>query len=89
MCLESKDTEKTTSGAERSCWCLFRMSVLCEGGATGRGAVHRDSYGERLFPPPPIIRFVSCDAEHISSSFSHSRVSCESGSAGVCFSCSL
>eukprot|EP00897_Mesotaenium_endlicherianum_P001858 jgi/Mesen1/16/ME1053887C03907 len=42
MCLESKDTEK--SGApERSCWCLFRMSVLNQ--RTGGNHVHRDSYG--------------------------------------------
>ena len=53
MCLESKDTEKGASAGgapERSCWCLFRMSVLPSGeggmgGATAKPAVHRDSYG--------------------------------------------
>ena len=56
MCLESKDTEKgsATGGAapERSCWCLFRMSVLPSapepppgGGAPPRPAVFKDSYG--------------------------------------------
>ncbi|CAL9091809.1 unnamed protein product [Musa acuminata var. zebrina] len=51
MCLESKDTEKTavaTAGPsapalERSCWCLFRMSVLNQ--RPGLNHVHRDSYG--------------------------------------------
>eukprot|EP00854_Cymbomonas_tetramitiformis_P003916 gene3916-4879_t len=42
MCLESKDAEKTTL-ADRSCWCLFRMSVLNQ--TTGRNHMHRDSYG--------------------------------------------
>ena len=60
MCLESKDTEKSTTNAngirvdaERSCWCLFRMSVLpsapepAPGSGTPppRGAVFKDSYG--------------------------------------------
>ena len=51
LCLESKDTEKgggAGAGGERSCWCLFRMSVLCVVGAAPGGApsaVHRDSYG--------------------------------------------
>ncbi|ONK60205.1 uncharacterized protein A4U43_C08F15500 [Asparagus officinalis] len=40
MCLESKDTEKTP---DRSCWCLFRMSVLNQ--KPGLNHVHRDSYG--------------------------------------------
>lgn len=42
MCLESKDTEKSGQ-VERSCWCLFRMSVLNQKG--GSGHMHRDSYG--------------------------------------------
>ena len=51
MCLESKDTEKgpAPSGApERSCWCLFRMTVLSDATVAApdsRGPVHRDSYG--------------------------------------------
>lgn len=28
MCLESKDTKKMVILSDRSCWCLFRMSVL-------------------------------------------------------------
>nr|ABG37644.1 unknown [Populus trichocarpa] len=43
MCLESKDTEKTVV-SDRSCWCLFRMSVLNQK-AGGSNHVHRDSYG--------------------------------------------
>ncbi|GAB4854597.1 hypothetical protein Ancab_023179 [Ancistrocladus abbreviatus] len=44
MCLESKDTEKNTSAAsDRSCWCLFRMSVLNQ--KPGMNHMHRDSYG--------------------------------------------
>ncbi|RWW00683.1 hypothetical protein GW17_00036339 [Ensete ventricosum] len=52
MCLESKDTEKTAAAApaspaapvpERSCWCLFRMSVLNQ--RPGSNHMHRDSYG--------------------------------------------
>ncbi|KAK6236992.1 hypothetical protein QUC31_020783 [Theobroma cacao] len=42
MCLESKDTEKASS-ADRSCWCLFRMSVLNQ--KPGSNHMHRDSYG--------------------------------------------
>jgi hypothetical protein len=42
MCLESKDTDKT-GNAERSCWCLFRMSVLTQ--VQGGRHMHRDSYG--------------------------------------------
>ncbi|VFQ82358.1 unnamed protein product [Cuscuta campestris] len=42
MCLESKDTEKTLV-SDRSCWCLFRMSVLNQ--KPGMNHVHRDSYG--------------------------------------------
>nr|GLL17342.1 uncharacterized protein LOC109172306 [Ipomoea trifida] len=42
MCLESKDTEKTLI-SDRSCWCLFRMSVLNQ--KPGMNHVHRDSYG--------------------------------------------
>ncbi|KAJ6834290.1 uncharacterized protein M6B38_335460 [Iris pallida] len=47
MCLESKDTDKTTSTAssDRTCWCLFRMSVLNQRPAGGAAHVHRDSYG--------------------------------------------
>lgn len=43
MCLESKDAEKP-SAAERSCWCLFRMSVQSH---KEKGGSHmlRDSYG--------------------------------------------
>ncbi|CAI9092678.1 OLC1v1027990C1 [Oldenlandia corymbosa var. corymbosa] len=45
MCLESKDTEKTLPGvSDRSCWCLFRMSVLNQKPG-GLNHVHRDSYG--------------------------------------------
>ncbi|GLT43653.1 hypothetical protein SLA2020_175890 [Shorea laevis] len=42
MCLESKDTEKTVV-SDRSCWCLFRMSVLNQ--RPGLNHMHRDSYG--------------------------------------------
>lgn len=42
MCLESKDTEKIAL-SERSCWCLFRMSVLNQ--RPGLNHMHRDSYG--------------------------------------------
>ncbi|XP_059067225.1 uncharacterized protein LOC131062761 isoform X2 [Cryptomeria japonica] len=42
MCLESKDTEKSML-ADRSCWCLFRMSVLNQ--RPGMNHMHRDSYG--------------------------------------------
>ncbi|OUZ99845.1 MATH [Macleaya cordata] len=42
MCLESKDTEKSIV-ADRSCWCLFRMSVLNQ--KAGFNHMHRDSYG--------------------------------------------
>ncbi|XAR70989.1 Ubiquitinyl hydrolase 1 [Bertholletia excelsa] len=42
MCLESKDTEKTLV-SDRSCWCLFRMSVLNQ--KQGLNHMHRDSYG--------------------------------------------
>ncbi|XP_057958521.1 uncharacterized protein LOC131151284 [Malania oleifera] len=42
MCLESKDTEKTVV-SDRSCWCLFRMSVLNQ--KPGLNHMHRDSYG--------------------------------------------
>ena len=43
MCLESKDTEKTVILSDRSCWCLFRMSVLNQ--KPGSNHMHRDSYG--------------------------------------------
>ncbi|KAL2936183.1 hypothetical protein RDABS01_033930 [Bienertia sinuspersici] len=47
MCLESKDTEKssgtTVSLSDRSCWCLFRMSVLNQ--KPGLNHMQRDSYG--------------------------------------------
>ncbi|KAF8034987.1 hypothetical protein BT93_C1116 [Corymbia citriodora subsp. variegata] len=42
MCLESKDTEKALQG-DKSCWCLFRMSVLNQ--KPGFNHMHRDSYG--------------------------------------------
>ncbi|XP_044463461.1 uncharacterized protein LOC123194346 isoform X1 [Mangifera indica] len=42
MCLESKDMEKTAL-LDRSCWCLFRMSVLNQ--KPGSNHMHRDSYG--------------------------------------------
>ncbi|KAE8674412.1 FAR1-related sequence 6 isoform 1 [Hibiscus syriacus] len=42
MCLESKDTEKTVA-SDRSCWCLFRISVLNQ--KPGSNHMHRDSYG--------------------------------------------
>lgn len=47
MCLESKDTDGAANSSDSSCWCLFRLSVLSENPAGGRGAVHRDSFGER------------------------------------------
>ncbi|CAL0319148.1 unnamed protein product [Lupinus luteus] len=43
MCLESKDTDKTVLLSDRSCWCLFRMSVLNQ--KPGSNHMHRDSYG--------------------------------------------
>jgi hypothetical protein len=43
VCLESKDTERS-SPPERTCWCLFRLSVVPQGEGDSR-AVHRDSYG--------------------------------------------
>ncbi|XP_028779266.1 uncharacterized protein LOC114735713 [Neltuma alba] len=43
MCLESKDTDKTVVLSDRSCWCLFRMSVLSQ--KPGSNHMHRDSYG--------------------------------------------
>ena len=45
MCLESKDTEKTLNAdkTDKSCWCLFRMSVLNQ--KPGMNHMHRDSYG--------------------------------------------
>ncbi|KAK6162064.1 hypothetical protein DH2020_001905 [Rehmannia glutinosa] len=45
MCLESKDTEKNPLMSDRSCWCLFRMSVLNQKPGNGSNHVHRDSYG--------------------------------------------
>ncbi|XP_042059957.1 uncharacterized protein LOC121804468 [Salvia splendens] len=45
MCLESKDTEKNSLVSDRSCWCLFRMSVLNQKLGAGSNHVHRDSYG--------------------------------------------
>ncbi|KAL7159047.1 hypothetical protein ABFS83_01G002800 [Erythranthe nasuta] len=45
MCLESKDTEKNSMMSDRSCWCLFRMSVLNQKPGNGLNHVHRDSYG--------------------------------------------
>lgn len=42
MCLESKDTDKTVV-ADRSCWCLFRMSALNQ--KPGLNHMHKDSYG--------------------------------------------
>lgn len=43
MCLESKDSDKNTNG-ERTCWTLFRMSVLPVQ-PTGGKPTFRDSYG--------------------------------------------
>ncbi|CAL0305721.1 unnamed protein product [Lupinus luteus] len=43
MCLESKDTDKAVMLSDRSCWCLFRMSVLNQ--KPGSNHTHRDSYG--------------------------------------------
>ncbi|XP_028799097.1 uncharacterized protein LOC114754494 isoform X2 [Neltuma alba] len=43
MCLESKDTDKTVMLSDKSCWCLFRMSVLNQ--RPGSNHMHRDSYG--------------------------------------------
>ncbi|XP_073138967.1 uncharacterized protein [Henckelia pumila] len=45
MCLESKDTEKNLLVSDRSCWCLFRMSVLNQKVGSGTNHIHRDSYG--------------------------------------------
>ncbi|CAA6670482.1 unnamed protein product [Spirodela intermedia] len=49
MCLESKDAEKSLLPSDRSCWCLFRMSVLNQrqssGASSGGNHVHKDSYG--------------------------------------------
>ncbi|XP_073055256.1 uncharacterized protein [Primulina eburnea] len=45
MCLESKDTEKNLLISDRSCWCLFRMSVLNQKVGGGTNHIHRDSYG--------------------------------------------
>ncbi|XP_057799974.1 uncharacterized protein LOC131015563 [Salvia miltiorrhiza] len=45
MCLESKDTEKNALMSDRSCWCLFRMSVLNQKPGSGANHIHRDSYG--------------------------------------------
>lgn len=49
MCLESKDAEKSLLPSDRSCWCLFRMSVLNQrqsgGAGCGGNHVHKDSYG--------------------------------------------
>ncbi|KAF6158126.1 hypothetical protein GIB67_014920 [Kingdonia uniflora] len=44
MCLESKDTDKSTL-MDRSCWCLFRMSVLNQKQGMNLNHMHRDSYG--------------------------------------------
>ncbi|XP_078444024.1 TRAF-like family protein [Wolffia australiana] len=44
MCLESKDQEKGVMPSDRSCWCLFRMSVLNQR-QPGGNHVHKDSYG--------------------------------------------
>ncbi|KAL5729639.1 hypothetical protein ACHQM5_002563 [Ranunculus cassubicifolius] len=44
MCLESKDTDKSIV-PDRSCWCLFRMSVLNQKQGGGSNHMHRDSYG--------------------------------------------
>ncbi|GAB2215403.1 hypothetical protein Droror1_Dr00019786 [Drosera rotundifolia] len=44
MCLESKDVDKFNFLLpERSCWCLFRMSVLNQ--KPGLNHMHKDSYG--------------------------------------------
>ncbi|XP_073138267.1 uncharacterized protein [Henckelia pumila] len=45
VCLESKDTEKNLLVSDKSCWCLFRMSVLNQKASGGTNHVHRDSYG--------------------------------------------
>ena len=41
-CLESKETDKS-GPSERSCWCLFRLSL--QGESPNSKAMHRDSYG--------------------------------------------
>ena len=43
MCLETKDGEKST-GSDKTCWCLFRMSVLSHKDGGGQHMV-RDSFG--------------------------------------------
>lgn len=45
MCMESKDTEKAPGSMERSCWCLFRTSVMNQ--LPSHQHMHRDSYGRR------------------------------------------
>ena len=44
MCLESKDPDKG-GVQDRSCWSLFRMSVLSHSQANGGKHLHRDSFG--------------------------------------------
>ncbi|KAL0051235.1 hypothetical protein WJX82_004155 [Trebouxia sp. C0006] len=42
LCLESKETDKS-GPSERSCWCLFRLSL--QGECPTSKPMHRDSYG--------------------------------------------
>lgn len=42
LCLESKETDKS-GPSERSCWCLFRLSL--QGESPNSKPMHRDSYG--------------------------------------------
>ena len=42
LCLESKETDKS-GPSERSCWCLFRLSL--QGESPTSKPMHRDSYG--------------------------------------------
>ncbi|PIN24023.1 Ubiquitinyl hydrolase 1 [Handroanthus impetiginosus] len=46
MCLERKDTEKNLLISDRSCWCLFRMSVSNQKLGGGSNHMHRHSYSQ-------------------------------------------
>jgi hypothetical protein len=44
LCLESKDTERSSGAVDRTAWCLFRLAVQPQSEDGGK-TVHRDSYG--------------------------------------------
>lgn len=44
-CLENKDTENNVLMSDKSCWCLFRMSVLNQKPSAGSKHIRRDSFG--------------------------------------------